>query len=109
MSVQETVEQKIVAGLDVLHLEVVNESNQHNVAPGSESHFKVTVVAGDFAGKGLVAQHRLVYDLLADELRGGIHALALHTYTEQAWRQTNPQAPDSPACLGGKARESVSH
>ena len=108
MSVQETVSQKIAAGLDVLHLDIVNESDQHNVAPGSESHFKVVVVASDFAGKGLVAQHRLVYNLLEDEMSGPIHALALHTYTEQAWQQINAQAPASPACLGGKASETTS-
>jgi len=105
MSVQNSIEQKLASGLQILHLEVVNESGQHNVSPGSESHFKVVVVSPDFAGKNLVAQHRVVYKLLGDELKGKIHALALHTYTEQGWRDTHGTAPMSPACLGGKSRE----
>jgi len=105
MSVQNSIEQKLASGLQILHLEVVNESGQHNVAPGSESHFKVVVVSPDFEGKNLVAQHRVVYKLLGDELKGQVHALALHTYTEQGWRDTHATAPMSPACLGGKSRE----
>lgn len=105
MSVQNSIEQKLASGLRTLHLEVINESGQHNVAPGSESHFKVVVVSNDFEGKNLVAQHRLVYKLLGDELKGQVHALALHTYTEQGWRDVQGAAPMSPACLGGKSRE----
>jgi BolA family transcriptional regulator, general stress-responsive regulator len=105
MNVQQTIEQKLADGLDALHLEVINESSQHNVPPGSESHFKVIVVSKDFEGKTLVAQHRAVYKLLGDELRSRVHALALHTYTEQSWRERHGAAPMSPPCLGGKSRE----
>ena len=85
MSVQETIERKLAEGLDAVHLEVINESGQHNVPSGSESHFKVVVVSGDFEGKNLVAQHRLVYQLLGGELESQVHALALHTYTPEEW------------------------
>jgi BolA protein len=105
MSVQERIERKIADGLEVLHLEVINESGQHNVPPGSESHFKVVVVSNDFAGKNLVAQHRMVYRLLGSELERQVHALALHTYTEQGWRESQGAVPMSPPCLGGKSRE----
>jgi BolA protein len=105
MSVQEIIERKLAEGLAALHLEVTNESGQHNVPPGSESHFKVVVVSNDFEDKKLVAQHRLVYKLLGSELQGQIHALALHTYTEQGWRARTGAAPMSPPCLGGKSRE----
>ena len=106
MSIQSTIESKLAAGLRPAHLEVVNESDQHNVPPGSESHFKVVVVCDDFEGKSLVAQHRMVYALLGEELRREVHALALHTYTEAGWRAVHG-APASPRCLGGKARESA--
>ena len=103
MSVQEIIERKLTEGLTALHLEVTNESGQHNVPPGSESHFKVVVVSNDFEDKNLVAQHRLVYKLLGSELQRQIHALALHTYTEQDWRARMGAAPMSPPCLGGKS------
>lgn len=101
MVVQSEIERKLAQGINAQHLEVINESGNHNVPPGSESHFKVVVVSGDFAGKNLLARHRLINGLLADELAGKIHALAIHTYTEDEWRKLNGDAPMSPPCLGG--------
>lgn len=98
MTVQATIEAKLNAALQPLHLEVTNESHMHNVPPGSESHFKVVVVSEAFAGKRLVQRHQLVYGVLADELRGSVHALALHTQLPAEWQG---QAPESPRCLGG--------
>ena len=106
MRVKERMERKLREGLDVVHLEVENESDQHNVPAGSESHFKVVVVSPSFEGRNLVARHRQVYRLLDEELQGGVHALALHTYTEADWRSADANAPDSPRCRGGKAKES---
>lgn len=103
MSVQQEIERKLSAGLRPLHLEVINESHQHNVPPGSESHFKVVLVSEAFEGKNLVSQHRMVYALLSAELKDQVHALALHTYTPAAWNAG--AAPESPRCLGGKAGE----
>lgn len=101
MSVQSTIENKLAEGVHALHLEVVNESNNHNVPPGSESHFKVVLVSNDFDGQSSVARHRVVNKLLADELKNKIHALALHTYTESEWHERHGGAPLSPPCLGG--------
>ena len=101
MSIQSDIETKLAEGLKPLHLEVVNESSNHNVPEGSESHFKVVIVADDFAGKALLARHRLINALLADELANSIHALALHTYTADEWKEASGNAPMSPPCLGG--------
>ena len=107
MSVQHNIETKLAAELDPLHLEVVNESSNHNVPPGSESHFKVVVVADAFDGKPLVARHRMINRILADELQHQIHALALHPYTRQDWEEKNGTAPVSPPCLGGGAKKTA--
>ena len=68
-------------------LEVVNESHfhaGHAGSPGSgESHFRVTIVSPAFKGKSRIERHRLVNAALAEELRAGVHALAI-----------NAQAPD---------------
>jgi BolA protein len=45
----------------------------------------VTLVTSQFEGKNLVAQHRMVYGLFEEELKQSIHALALQTFTPQAW------------------------
>lgn len=102
MSVQAHIEHKLTQGLEhIAHLAVENESHRHNVPPGSESHFKVVIVSDDFAGQGLLARHRRVNEILAEELQNQIHALALHTYTTADWQERHGDAPMSPPCLGG--------
>lgn len=44
---------------------------------GGETHFNVTAVSEKFEGKSLVKRHRLIYDLLQEELRSGLHALSI--------------------------------
>ncbi|MDH3949133.1 MAG: BolA/IbaG family iron-sulfur metabolism protein [Gammaproteobacteria bacterium] len=101
MSVQSDIEAKLTNSLQPNYLEVINESNNHNVPPGSESHFKVVIVTDAFDGKMLVARHRMINEILADELQHKIHALALHTYTPAEWEEVSGNAPASPPCLGG--------
>ncbi|MFM8354774.1 MAG: BolA/IbaG family iron-sulfur metabolism protein [Gammaproteobacteria bacterium] len=108
MRMQESIEQRLADAFAPAHLEVVNESGNHNVPAGSETHFKVVLVASTFEGQRLIARHRAVNAVLAEALSGGVHALALHTYTETEWRARFGTAPMSPPCLGGKARESES-
>jgi BolA protein len=71
------------------------------VPAGSESHFKVIIVSDEFEDKILIKRHRLINELLADELQNKIHALALHTYTRDEWQEISGNAPMSPPCLGG--------
>ncbi|HEX4421057.1 MAG TPA: BolA family protein [Kofleriaceae bacterium] len=44
---------------------------------GTEDHWHATIVSGEFAGKSLIARHRLVMAALAEEMKGPIHALTL--------------------------------
>ena len=101
MTVQSTIEQKLASGLNLQHMEVINESDQHNVPAGSESHFKLVLVSDDFADNMLIKRHRMVNAILEEELQNQIHALSMHTYTEDEWHEKEGQAPMSPPCLGG--------
>jgi len=105
MIVQQAIEKKLAEAFDPDHLEVVNESHQHNVPLGSESHFKVVMVATGFEGQRKVARHQQVYAVLSEQISGPVHALALHTYTEKEWQQRHGQVPMSPPCLGGSQSE----
>jgi len=87
------------------YIDVTNESHMHSVPAGSESHFKVVLVSDSFAGKRLVQRHQLIYGLLAEQLAGPVHALALHTYTSDEWAEKNGNAPTSPNCLGGSKHD----
>ncbi len=98
--VESQIQTKLSAALAPIHLEVTNESHKHNVPPGSESHFKVVLVSADFVGKRQVQRHQAIYATLAEELAGGVHALALHTYSPEEWL-ADQAVPESPQCLGG--------
>lgn len=106
MNVLQILETKIQT-LQPQHVAIVNESGNHNVPPGSQSHFKITLVSASFNGLSLVQRHRMIYDLLEEELRGPIHALALHLYTDEEWQNNNSVSPDSPPCKGGSKLERV--
>jgi BolA protein len=99
------IEAKLAVELNLDHLEVLNESNNHNVPAGSESHFKVVLVADDFQDKPLIARHRLVNKILADELASSIHALSIHAYTQSEWKARHGDVPMSPPCLGGSSND----
>ena len=98
---RENIESRLLETLKPLHLEVTDESHMHSVPEGAESHFKVTVVSENFDGKMLVARHREINRLLADEFDKGLHALALHTLTPDEWFAKGGTIPESPPCLGG--------
>lgn len=101
MSIQATIEAKLTDALEPEFLEVENESHMHNVPPDSESHFKVTVVTAEFNDKLLLARHRILNQLLKEELQGSVHALSLHTLTPAEWQEKNGVVSKSPPCLGG--------
>ena len=103
MSLQEQITTQLDSRFELQHLEVTNESGGHNVPPGSETHFKVVLVAPEFDGLRLLQRHRLVHETLASELAGGVHALAVHTYTGAEWQDRFGDAPMSPPCLGGSS------
>ncbi len=104
MITQPTIEEKLAAAFKPAFLEVINESYQHNVPAGSESHFKVVIVSDDFEGKRLIQRHRAVNQVLSDELANAIHALAIHTLTPSEWEQKHQSVPVSPDCLGGSKK-----
>lgn len=83
MSVSDGIRAKLTEALEPTVLEIVDESHLHQGHAGhdgrGESHFAVTVASHAFVGKSRVAQQRLVYSILADELADRVHALSLRT------------------------------
>jgi BolA protein len=100
-----SIESKLKSQLAPSVLIVDNESHFHNVPEKSETHFKITVVAESFDGKRSVLRHQLVYRILAEELSGDVHALAIHTYTPEEWGDKRALT-ESPPCLGGTSPNS---
>ena len=87
MSVEERIKEKLTKAFAPQALEVVNDSQRHAGHAGSpgtgESHFSVKVVSAAFAGKSRLERHRMVNDVLAEELAGKIHALAVSALTPE--------------------------
>lgn len=101
MILQTRIQDKLAGALSPVHLDVVNESHMHSVAPGSETHFKVLVVSPAFEGKSLIERHRAVNGALAAELRDGVHALSIRALTPAQWEADGAAGFVSPKCLGG--------
>jgi BolA family transcriptional regulator, general stress-responsive regulator len=82
MGTRDLITEKLTRAFAPARLDVVDESHQHaghaGHRPGGETHFRVTIVADAFRGKSRLERHRMVNETLADELKGGVHALAIH-------------------------------
>lgn len=79
---------KLESALKPVVLNIVDESHKHaghsgnpSGDPSAETHFRVEIVSPEFEGKRLVQRHQLVYTLLDDELKAGVHALSMDTKT----------------------------
>lgn len=105
MTVQQDIENRLRGDFAPEFLDVENESHQHSVPANSETHFRVVLVSQSFAGSSRVTRHQQVYSALSDQLQGPVHALALHTYSPEEWRDRQRSAPASPECLGGSKAE----
>ena len=102
MEMQRRMRDKIQQQLSSSELIIIDESHLHNTPPNAESHFKLIIVSDAFKGLLPVKRHQVIYQILSDELRDQVHALALHTYTASEWQQRGEQAPNSPDCHGGE-------
>ena len=84
-AVANAIDNKLRTRFEPTRLSIEDESAQHRGhaghREGGESHFRVEIVSAAFDGKNRVARQRLVYGLLAEELRTDIHALSLTTLT----------------------------
>ena len=101
MNVKAFITETLSAALAPEFLQVEDESHQHNVPEGAQSHFKVTVVSDAFTGKRLIQRQRKINSLLAEALQGPVHALAQHTFSPEEWQVRQGQVAQSPNCLGG--------
>jgi BolA protein len=85
MNRKAVIESKLKQAFSPLHLDVADESHRHaghaSAPEGGQSHFRIVIVSAAFDGKNRIERQRLVYAALADELAGGVHALAMTTLT----------------------------
>lgn len=86
MSMKETMTRKLEAAFAPLSLHVIDESENHRGhggwREGGETHFRIQIVSPAFKGKSRVDIHRAINNCVADELKGGVHALAIEAKAE---------------------------
>ncbi|MGE5503723.1 MAG: BolA family protein [Actinomycetota bacterium] len=87
MRVADQMRTNLAEALKPVRLEVIDESDRHvghaGHRPGGQTHFRIEVVSAAFAGKSRVDRHRMINDLVAEQLAGGVHALSLSTLTPE--------------------------
>lgn len=85
MTYAERIREKLSAGLSPSLLEIKDDSARHAghnpAAAAGGTHFTVTVVASAFVGKSPVARHRMIYQLLSQEMAEHVHALSINALT----------------------------
>eukprot|EP01027_Heterolobosea_sp_BB2_P005719 GEZU01008704.1.p1 GENE.GEZU01008704.1~~GEZU01008704.1.p1 ORF type:complete len:120 (-),score=19.32 GEZU01008704.1:14-373(-) len=87
--VYESIKAKLTAALKPVSLNIVDESYKHaghaamKGLAARETHFLVEIVSDEFKGKTLLQRHKMVNELLAEELRTGVHALSIQTRTPE--------------------------
>jgi len=90
--VARSMQEKLTAALTPTRLEIIDESHRHaghagvRTGPGhaqgvGETHFRLIIASPDFAGLSRLDRQRRVNAILADELAGPVHALALRCLT----------------------------
>ena len=99
--IKDDIEQNLKNNLEIYFLEVINESNMHNTPDGAESHFKITVVSDFFEEMRAVQRHQKIYQILSEEMKK-IHAIAIHPFTRNEWKDISGDDLKSPNCLGGE-------
>lgn len=101
MNRNESIEQLIKEKLNPEVLIVEDESNQHHVPKGAQTHFKVIAVSAQFEHLKRVDRHKILNELLKNEFETGLHALSMHLYTKEEWQQQKTSLLKSPACKDG--------
>lgn len=81
MDTRDRIEKRLADALQPARLDVIDESHlhkgHHGARPGGETHYRVRVASAAFRGKSRIEMHRAINALLAEELAGGVHALAI--------------------------------
>lgn len=82
MTMREAITAKLTAAFTPDSLRVEDESHLHEGhaghRPGGETHYRIYIVSGAFRGKSRLDRHRMINATLNGELKGGVHALAIH-------------------------------
>ncbi len=78
---ESTIYQKLTDFFSPQHLEVINESHEHQGHKGSpntgNSHFSVIIKSKKLSNVNKLVGQRMIYKVLSEEMKKNIHALSI--------------------------------
>jgi len=81
MPIQQTIEKKLLDALEPNTLVLKDESHKHaghyEEAKAGGTHFRLEIASKEFEGKSRVECHKMIYQILEEELKEQVHALAI--------------------------------
>jgi BolA protein len=82
MRTEDVITKKLTSAFAPESLKVLDESHLHaghsGHREGGQTHYRVYIVSNAFKEKTRIERHRMINSALAEELAGGVHALAIH-------------------------------
>jgi len=82
MRTADLITKKLTEAFAPQSLKVLDESHRHEGhaghRPGGQTHYRIYIVSEAFKGKTRLERHRMINQMLSAELKGSIHALAIH-------------------------------
>ena len=85
MDIIQKIESKIRSALNVLKIEIIDESSKHKShnfqSISNISHLKIKIISNDFLETSKINRHKLLHKILADEIKL-MHSISFSLYTE---------------------------
>lgn len=92
MTMEDQIKSKLTAAFKPQSLTLINDSHRHAGHAGhdgsGQSHFRLQITADAFSGMGRVQRQRMVYDVLAQEFKAGLHALSITALSPEEQKNT---------------------
>jgi BolA-like protein 1 len=92
-SLRDSIREKLNRILKPVYLDIIDDSSSHAEHEAMrqnfgflETHFKIYIVSDAFLAKSPVQRHRMVYELIGEELKSkGLHAVNIVTKTPKEY------------------------
>lgn len=103
---KDLIEKTLIDNFDPTKIEIINDSNNHSVKEGSETHFRIYIVSEKFKNKTKVQTHQEIYKLFINEMGdknlNKLHALSIFSYTPEEYEKNKSGLHEkiSPVCTG---------
>ena len=93
MDIIKAIEEKIRNAINVVDVNIVDESVKHadhyfSLPSTLPSHVGLILISDDFVGMSVLKRHKLIYKLLKSEIER-VHAISLQLYTQSEYNLKN--------------------